>query len=147
MGLVGSGTRPKKHDRNRSIRLAELAPLFAANVAVFSLQKEMRDEDIETAKELTNFTHFGDDLRDFADTAALVEAMDVVVAVDTSVLHLAGALGKRTLALLAFNPDWRWLLERTDTPWYPNTKLIRQNQRGDWSDVLKRICNDLASDR
>jgi tetratricopeptide (TPR) repeat protein len=146
IGLVWSGNPAHKNDRNRSIRLTELAPLFAANVAVFSLQKEMRDEDIETAKKLTNFTHFGEALRDFADTAALVEAMDIVVAVDTSVLHLAGALGKRTLALLAFNPDWRWLLERSDTPWYPNTSLIRQNQRGDWSDALKRIYNELASD-
>jgi hypothetical protein len=70
--------------------------------------------------------------------------MDIVVAVDTSVLHLAGALGKRTLALLAFNPDWRWLLERTDSPWYPSIELVRQSARGDWSKSLKRISNVLT---
>ncbi|MFN7194294.1 MAG: tetratricopeptide repeat protein [Rhodospirillales bacterium] len=144
VGLVWSGNTAHKNDRNRSIPLAELVPLFAADVVFFSLQKEMRDEDAETAKKFANFTHFGATLRDFADTAALVETMDIVVAVDTSVLHLAGALGKPTLALVAFNPDWRWLLDRNDTPWYPNTELVRQNARGDWSDALKRIYNRLT---
>ncbi len=145
IGLVWSGNTAHKNDRNRSIALADLAPLFAADVAFFSLQKEMRDEDAETAKKLANFLHFGAALRDFTDTAALVEAMDLVVAVDTSVLHLAGALGKPTLALIPFNPDWRWLLARSDTPWYPNTELVRQNQRGDWTDALKRIYNSFTN--
>jgi hypothetical protein len=144
VGLVWSGNTAHKNDGNRSIPLAELAPLFAADVAFFSLQKEMRDDDRETATKLPNFMHFGDTLQDFADTAALVEALDIVVAVDTSVLHLAGALGKRTLALLAFNPDWRWLLERTDSPWYPSIELVRQSARGDWSKSLKRISNVLT---
>ncbi|MCA3264382.1 MAG: tetratricopeptide repeat protein [Telmatospirillum sp.] len=143
IGLVWSGNTAHKNDRNRSIKLAELAPLFAADVTFFSLQKEMRDEDAETARKLNNFVHFGATLQDFADTAALVESMDLVVAVDTSVLHLAGALGKRTLALIAFNPDWRWMLEDSQTRWYPNTELVRQSRRGDWSEALKRIYNVL----
>jgi ADP-heptose:LPS heptosyltransferase len=85
-----------------------------------------------------------DQLADFSDTAALIECMDLVISVDTSVAHLAGALGKPTWVLLPFVPDWRWMLEREDSPWYPSMKLYRQPSSGDWDSVLERVRADLT---
>jgi ADP-heptose:LPS heptosyltransferase len=87
--------------------------------------------------------HFGGELADFADTAALVELMDVVVTVDTSVAHLAGAMGKAVWILLPFNPDWRWLLDREDSVWYPSARLFRQPAIGDWASAIRRLCEEL----
>jgi tetratricopeptide (TPR) repeat protein len=143
IGLVWSGNPIHKNDRNRSIGLAALAPLFAIDADFVSLQKEIRTEDRLVLANLPNFRHFGDALNDFSDTAALVAAMDLVVGVDTSVLHLAGALGKRTFALLPQNPDWRWLLARTDSPWYPSFRLFRQDKRGVWDSVLGELVKNL----
>ena len=83
-------------------------------------------------------------MKDFADTAALVELMDVVVTVDTSVAHLAGAMGKAVWILLPFNPDWRWLLDREDSPWYPTARLFRQPAIGDWASVIDRVREELV---
>jgi ADP-heptose:LPS heptosyltransferase len=87
---------------------------------------------------------FRDQLRDFADTAALCAAMDVVISVDTSVAHLAGALGRPTWILLPFDPDWRWMLDRPTTHWYPSARLYRQLIRGDWAFPLADIHADLS---
>jgi len=89
--------------------------------------------------------HFGDELRDFADTAALVAAMDLVISVDTSVAHLAGALAKPVWLLLPFPPDWRWLLDREDSPWYPTARLFRQPHHGDWATPLRCVAEALPS--
>jgi ADP-heptose:LPS heptosyltransferase len=83
------------------------------------------------------------DSMSFADTAALCECMDVVVSVDTSVAHLSGALGRPTWILLPHVPDWRWMLDREDTPWYPTAKLYRQKAAGDWNEVFARVAADL----
>jgi tetratricopeptide (TPR) repeat protein len=143
IGVVWSGNPIHKNDRNRSISLAALAPLFAIDADFVSLQKEIRTEDRLALANLPNFRHFGDDLKDFSDTAALIAAVDLVIGVDTSVLHLAGALGKRTFALLPQNPDWRWLLARNDSPWYPSFRLFRQNTRGIWGSVLSELTKNL----
>ncbi len=87
--------------------------------------------------------HFGDDLNDFADTAALIESLDLVISVDTAVAHLAGALGKPVLVLQRYSPDFRWLLDRDDSPWYPSARLFRQPQRGDWSSVIAELADFL----
>ena len=86
-----------------------------------------------------------DELYDFEETAALIEQLDLVIAVDTSTAHLAGALGKPVWLLNRFDTCWRWLLERSDSPWYPSLRLYRQSTRGDWQGVLQRVRNDLDS--
>lgn len=78
-------------------------------------------------------------VEDFADTAALIDQLDLVLCVDTSVAHLAGAMGKPTWVLLPFAPDWRWLRERTDSPWYPSMRLFKQRKIGDWREVMLRV--------
>jgi ADP-heptose:LPS heptosyltransferase len=87
--------------------------------------------------------HFGGAFQDFLDTAALCDSMDLVISVDTSVAHLAGALGKPTWIMLPHNSDWRWLLEREDSPWYPSVKLYRKTTVGSWDPIMKRIQSDL----
>src|SRR4029077_10252920 len=90
-----------------------------------------------------SFFSYDDNLLDFANTAALCECMDVVISVDTSLAHLSGALGQRTWVLLPFTPDWRWLRDRNDCPWYPGMKLYRQKTAGDWNEVFARVAADL----
>ena len=111
------------------------------NFEYVSLQKEVRQGDKDA---LTNSAvkHYGNELIDFTDTAALCDFMDIVISVDTSVAHLAGALGKTTWVLLPYAPDWRWLLDREDSPWYPSIKIYRQPSHGDWDSVMKRIRHD-----
>ena len=87
--------------------------------------------------------HYGNELNDFTDTAALCDLMDIVISVDTSVAHLAGALGKTTWILLPYVPDWRWLLDRDDSPWYESVKLYRQDEDRQYAPVLERVANDL----
>ncbi|MHB1590857.1 MAG: glycosyltransferase family 9 protein, partial [Sulfuricella sp.] len=92
-----------------------------------------------------NFHDYSDQLHDFTDTAALIDALDLVVTVDTSIAHLAGAMGKPVWVLLPFAPDWRWLLERDDSPWYPTARLFRQPVPGAWGDVLSRVSAELGA--
>jgi hypothetical protein len=90
--------------------------------------------------------HVGADLADFDDTAAVVALADRVITVDTSVAHLAGALGRPTWILVPFWPDWRWMLDRDDSPWYPTVRLFRQSAAGDWDTVIARVAAALKSD-
>jgi tetratricopeptide (TPR) repeat protein len=143
VGLVWSGSTTLANDHNRSILLADLIKHLPVDFQYVSLQKEVREIDLSTLQSHPDISHFGNDLNDFSDTAALCEAMDVIVSVDTSVAHLAGALGKPAWVLLPFDPDWRWLLDRTDSPWYPSAKLYRQAHIGDWEGVFRRLGGDL----
>jgi tetratricopeptide (TPR) repeat protein len=143
VGVVWSGSRGHLNDHNRSLKLAQLAPLFDANAAFVSLQKDVRDCDRDTLAQHVRLRDVSDRLVTFADTAALVSRLDVVISVDTSVAHLAGALGKPVWIALPFTPDWRWQLERSDSPWYPQARLFRQTVRGDWSNVLSDLENAL----
>jgi len=112
-----------------------------------SLQKDVRSDDAAVLKERNDVLHFGDELKDFSDTAALILQLDLVISVDTSVAHLAGALGEPVWILLPHNPDWRWLLDRDDSPWYPSARLFRQQQIGNWAGVIDQVKNELRSVR
>ena len=138
IGLVWSGSTLHNNDANRSMPLAMLAPLLESGDFWISLQKEVRKAD-EPILQATGLLNLSNELSDFADTAALISALDLVIAVDTSVAHLAGALGKPTWLMLPFAPDFRWLLKREDSPWYPNMRLFRQQRPGDWHGVIARV--------
>ncbi len=119
VGVVWSGSKALRNDR-RSMALADMLPLVLDWAEWVSLQKEVRESEAPLLASRADLRHVGEELEDFADTAALVELMDVVVTVDTSVTHVAGAMGKPVWILLPFNPhDWRWMLDREDSPWYP----------------------------
>jgi hypothetical protein len=143
IGIVWSGSTIHKNDHNRSIELRQLAPLFSSSAQFVSLQKEIRRNDWRTLQEHAEIVHLGEEINDFADSAALISLMDIVISVDTSVAHLAGALGKPVWILLPYFPDWRWLLDREDSPWYPTARLFRQLSPGDWDSVIARVREEL----
>lgn len=144
VGMVWSGSTVHKGDHYRSIALADFAPLISDDCEFISLQKEVREVDQDVLDTLPQLRHFGAQLGDMADTAALCELMDVVIAVDTSVAHLAGALGKQVWVLLPTIADWRWMRERTDSPWYLSARLYRQPALGQWAPVLAAVEADLG---
>lgn len=131
VGLAWSGNPRHNNDENRSILLAQLAPLYGLDATFVSLQPMVRERDTACLAQ-SSIVNLGSELVDFADTAALMEALDLVISVDTSVAHLAGALGRPLWVLLPRAPDWRWLLDRDDSPWYPTARLFRQEKPGDW---------------
>jgi hypothetical protein len=141
--LVWSGGTTHKDDRRRSIQVKDYLSYYTDDFEYFSLQKEVRETD---ALDLQNSSirHFEDELNDFSDTAALISQMDLVISVDTSVAHLAASLNKPTLILIPYAPDWRWMLVRDDSPWYPTVKLYRQRTLGDWKPTLEALFSDLA---
>jgi tetratricopeptide (TPR) repeat protein len=139
VGLVWSGAAGHDNDHNRSIALSDLVPVLGADYEWHSLQKEYRDADFEVLQQAQHIHQHQDDLHDFSDTAALMENLDFVITVDTSVAHLAGALGKEVWVLLPKVPDFRWLLDREDSPWYASAKLIRQDDQGEWSASISEL--------
>jgi ADP-heptose:LPS heptosyltransferase len=141
IGLVWSGKLSLRHDS--SIPLASLAPIMTEKAEWHVLQKDIRDRDQKTLSELALIKNHSELLDDFTDTAALIAQMDLVISIDTSVAHLAGALGKPLWLLLPFHPDFRWLRDRDDSPWYPTAKLFRQTKDGDWSGAVERISEQL----
>jgi tetratricopeptide (TPR) repeat protein len=143
IGLSWSGNPLQSNDHNRSMPLARWLPYLTDEFEYVCLHNVIRDSDRQTLRAGTGITTVDSHLRDFADTAALIEALDLVISVDTSLAHLSGAMGKQTWVLLCFLPDWRWLLDRRDNPWYPTATLYRQPVAGDWSSVLAEVSNDL----
>lgn len=143
IGLVWSGNPKNIIDQRRSIPLADWVPHLPPEFQYFQLQTQVRQADQDALEASECIFSFNDDLLDFANTAALCQCMDLVLSVDTSLAHLSGALGLKTWLLLACTPDWRWMRNRTDTPWYPGMKLYRQRAPDDWGDVFARIASDL----
>jgi tetratricopeptide (TPR) repeat protein len=141
IGLAWSGNANHKNDHNRSILLGDILQFLPNQFEYVSLQKEVREVDKLTLESNPHILNFANHLNDFLDTAALIDNLDLVISVDTSVAHLSGALGKKTLVLLPSVLDWRWLLDREDSPWYPSMKLYRQpvSAVGDWNGVLDRV--------
>lgn len=143
VGLVWSGQRLHDNDHYRNLPLQLLLQHLPTGPQYVSLQKEVRDADLGALR-ASSIRHFGEQLHHFSDTAALCDLLDIVVSVDTSVAHLAGALGRPTWVLLHFAPDWRWLLERNDSPWYASVRLFRQSEDRQWTAVLRRVAEDLV---
>ena len=140
IGIAWSGNPIHDNDRTRSIGLRPFLPLLAGIDATFvSLHRDVRAADAALLAERSDIVHFGEELKDYADTAALISNLDLVLSVDTSVAHLAGALAKPVWILLPFMPDWRWLLDRDDSPWYPTARLFRQDGTRAWDGVIRRV--------
>jgi tetratricopeptide (TPR) repeat protein len=144
VGLVWSGERSHDNDLNRSMRLETLEPLLdLPGVYFVSLQHEVREEDVALLRSRREVLPLGESFTDFADTAAAIASLDAVVAVDTAVAHLAGAMGKPLFLLLPFAADFRWLRERADSPWYPSARLFRQLRFGDWDGAVSILLPEL----
>ena len=143
VGLVWAGNPDHKNDHNRSMALRTLAPLLDCGVQFVSLQKGIRDQDRSFLAEHPDIVDLTEHLTDFSETAALMGCLDLVISVDTSVAHLAGALGVPVWTLVPFNPDWRWLLNRDDSPWYQSMRLFRQHERGNWASVVDEVRAEL----
>src|SRR5207302_346032 len=145
VAIAWSGRATHPNDRNRSLALARLELLLASDqISFIGLQRQLSDADAETLAGIARITAIGADLRDFDDTAAVLALVDLVISVDTSLAHLAGAMGRPAWILLPFSPDWRWMLGRDDSPWYPTARLYRQPAPGDWDSVIARVREDLA---
>lgn len=139
VGLVWSGNAAHLNDRNRSIPLERLRGLAEVDALFVTVKPDATESERAGLAGWPRVLQAGAQLKDFSDTAAVIQALDVVVAVDTSVAHLAGALGKPLCVLLPWLPDWRWMLEREDSPWYPSARLYRQPQPRDWDAPLQRV--------
>ena len=146
VGLVWAGNPNHVNDHNRSIRLSMLNRLGKIpGIRLFSLQIGSASSEIETCRNELDVVDLTDKIKDFADTAGLIENLDIVVSVDTATAHLAGALGKPVIILLPYSPDWRWFLERNDSPWYPTARLLRQPDPGNWEPVIEQLVEILLN--
>jgi len=144
VALVWAGRPTHFNDAARSMSLEKLAPLGMDGITFLSVQKGDRTNDANTPPEGMNLINLGPEISDFEDTAAIFNVIDLLISVDSSPIHLAGALGRPAWVMLPFVPDWRWLLDRDDTPWYPSVKLFRQSASGDWSGVVQNMATELA---
>jgi tetratricopeptide (TPR) repeat protein len=140
IGLAWSGSAP----RHRSVPLAVMRSLLCPEFEWFSLHRDVLESDVEALDSSPDLHHFGDRM-DFDETAALVEHMDLVISIDTSIAHLAGAMGKPVWVLLPFFSEWRWLLDREDSPWYPRARLFRQDEAGEWGAVMENVNSALKT--
>jgi ADP-heptose:LPS heptosyltransferase len=144
IGLVWGGSPTFPHERWRSIPLEQLAPLTNLEGTTFySLQMGPQASQVKQLASRVHLIDLQDEQEDFADTAAIVANLGLVISIDTSVAHLAGAMGKPVWVLLHKSPDWRWLLQREDSPWYPTARLFRQSTLGNWQDVVARVEREL----
>jgi len=143
IGIACSGAARHLNDRNRSLPLHMFAPLSQDGVTLFLVQKHLRASDEAWLQTQPGIRNLGPQLKDFADTAAAMEYLDVIITVDTSVAHLAASLGKPTWILLAYAGDWRYLLERSDSPLYPTARLYRQDAPGSWELPLRLVTSDV----
>jgi tetratricopeptide (TPR) repeat protein len=145
VGLAWSGNPKHTNDHNRSLPLQMLSRILDLDARFVSLQKNPRADDRAFLRERTGIVDLTEHLTDFVETAALVSCLDLVITVDTSVAHLAGALGHATWILLPYTPDYRWLLDRDDSPWYPTMRLFRQSETRDYEIVLDRVRSELLT--
>jgi len=147
IGLAWSGSTAYKHDHKRSMALRELEPILSFPADWYVVQKGVRPTDMPVLAQLSQTTDLDAELGDFACTAALMDQLDLIITVDTSLAHLAGALGKPVWILLPYVADWRWMLDREDSPWYPSARLFHQPALNDWASVVTRVRNELVTHR
>jgi tetratricopeptide (TPR) repeat protein len=145
VGLAWAGNPAQRNDHNRSFEFSRLLPLLDLDLEFHSLQKDLRGRDKEDLLSSARIRPWHDELNDFADTAALICGLDLVISIDTSVAHLSGALGAPTWILLSRNADYRYLLDRDDSPWYPSARLFRQATMGDWGALVERVRLELGN--
>ncbi|MGD1808517.1 TIGR03032 family protein [Dapis sp. BLCC M126] len=144
VGIVWGGSPTHKNDYNRSCKITDFLPILQVpGVKFYSLQKGERTKELTQLSSNIQIEDLGSQLNNYADTAGVIEQLDLVITVDTSVAHLAGALGKNVWTLLCFNPDWRWLQEGKNTPWYPTMKLFRQSESREWQEVVEKVEEEL----
>lgn len=144
IGISWSSVSTFENDKDRSMALSSFIQAFPPDeYELVCLQKIIKQTDIETLRSRPDILFFGDDLKDFSDTAALIECVDLVISTCTSIPHLSGALGKPTWIVLSFVADWRWLSDRNDSPWYSSVHLYRQSTEGNWNEVMQRLAADL----
>jgi hypothetical protein len=146
LGLAWAGNPNRLLDTARSIVLKQLAPLAEVpGVRLYSLQKLLGSEQVATAPASMRIVDYTSELNDFADTTALIANLDLIVSIDSAVAHLAGAMGKPVWIILPFAGGWRWLTNRTDSPWYPTARLFRQPKPGDWTSVVDNLVESVRS--
>lgn len=146
VGLVWAGNPQHGNDHHRSFRPHAFKPLFdVPGVSFYSLQKQQRPTDVGDLAQLGAIVDLAAELKDFADSAAALTALDLLVAADTSIVHLAGALARPVWTMVPYSPDWRWLTGREDSPWYPTMRLYRQPRERDWGSVMRRVAEDLRA--
>ncbi len=145
IGIVWSGAQNKETDFNRSLTLSQLSPLFELPVDFYALQKKIRNTDKDYLLHSNNIYDYHEQIEDFSDTAVLISEMDIIISVDTSVAHLAGALDKPLWILLPYVADYRWMIDRIDSPWYPSATLFRQKEINNWDNVVSSIVRSLNS--
>jgi len=144
VGIVWRGNPKHKKDKSRSCALKYFSKLCTIpNIRIFGIQKGEAAKELNQVPGNTLEINLGPELDDFTDTAGLIANLDLVISVDTSVAHLVGAMGKPVWVLLPFVPDWRWMLSRSDSPWYPTMRLFRQNRRNDWGGVIEQVVHEL----
>lgn len=144
VGIVWKGSPLHANDRNRSCEIEHFLPLARIpGVKLYSLQKGPQADDLKKISTDLAIANLGADLKDFSDTAGLLSNLNLIISVDTAVVHLAGGMGVAVWTLLPFAPDWRWQLNRAVTPWYPSMQLFRQRHKGDWHNVFKQVAAKL----
>jgi Tetratricopeptide repeat/Glycosyltransferase family 9 (heptosyltransferase) len=139
VGIVWAGNPRHPNDRHRSMPLSTMLEMIVPGVAVVSLQMNVPDRDLNTLRDAAHVVDVRHDLANLAETAAVISQLDLVISIDTSVAHLAGAMGKPVWLLLSDKSDWRWLLDREDSPWYPSVRIFRQEKLDDWTGVAARV--------
>jgi Tfp pilus assembly protein PilF len=145
IGIAWAGRPTHNNDLNRSMSLSAFAPIAALDgISLVALQKGPGQSAIADYFDRAPLLNLGAEIADFADTMAIIESLDLVIAVDTAVAHLAGAIGKPAWILLPYAPDWRWLLKRSNSPWYPTARLFRQPSPGDWDSVVRQVAEALS---
>lgn len=145
IGFVTRGSKGGLYQEDRSVPITIFEKVFSDKFDFYCLAKDIADYE-KKIFEKHNILFFDEQLKDFSDTAALIDTMDLVISIDTSVAHLSGAMGKKTWILLIHNSDWRWLTDRTDSVWYESVELFRQSKKGDWTGVIDQISNRLSKE-